>query len=1639
MPPHKKTFFSFIFLIHLCVVQISGQMRQVYVDPGGEFRIIQKISFYSPSQGFIASTDNGPGFVGFTTDSGRTFTKRFITLGNVNYNGYSVNLTFGFGIKGVKAFNQDTIIAYGDYGLVPAILYSTNGGVSYLLVYHSQFNPNLLNGGITDMVFPENNNIGYAVDADRILKTTNKGLSWSVVRTDPNSYFNHIEGVDNNNLVTFSNEYNANKLLKTTNAGSSWQTVPLPVPVTGSTIFYSTFLTANKGWLNIKDNNDSIRVYYTSNGGTNWVQKNHAEASPFGCFKMKFVNDSTGFAIAGIFTTFKTTDSGKVWQPLPRDNNFSYFNSYHYDIQCLNQNQLWCGGHQDFLELSTNGGGIPYPKAFFKIDTTNSYTNNVVRLFNYSKPAYQFKWYVNNILISTSYNATYTHNTSSTLDSIKLVVTNGTVADSVTKYQYFNLPVVITSFTPTTGVTGTAVTITGINLNGASQVRFGGINAANFTVVSPTQVNAVVGNGATGAVTVTTPQGTGSLGGFTYLPPPTSNLPTAISDSILCKSESISVVLQNTQPNVKYELIDSLNFSYGSVNSIGGTAGFLTSPISRTGNYRIKATRIGYPTSTVTFTNKIFILVEHTRSVFTASRVNIVPNERVNFGNQSIDAQTYNWTFQQDANISSSTQTSPQNIFYTSPGQKTLTLISTSVNGCKDTLQSNAVMVLSNPNPDESCYALNVDDSDWAYFPASPASLSPVALSTSNGYYVCGYGNKPKLKTRYGTPKHFSSDGVAYFARYTTNGVLNWYLYIRESGQFYGAEQDSSGNVYILGSCKTQKYLTLINGDSIRVSATPTDTISYSSKVNGFILKLDSSGNYLWHTIIDDPSTEFAGYPVSGGMPNKLKIRGNRVTIAGTFLANLAYTRNGVKQTLITLTNSVYPNDLQNNFILHIKDDGSLVWHMYFENMATNQRRAVSGIGVDANKNIYLSGYYENQVKIHDVGNVTNITLNGNLGSPSSYVLKFDSTGRYIWKAELKYQPSFNPVSLYDIVTTDNGTCYVTGASSLFNNTPSFQVTSSNGTLSNVSLSSFILLKFDSAGIYKWAQGTKRSYYGQGTSIFLKGPNLFVTGSVSNNGQAQDHFVFTSSDSMQVGRLLHESEFFVVQYDTLGVLKRIVKSGANAGGHTLPNKILKDDNDNFIIGGMIDGYNGGTGTYMVFYNTITTNNHDAFFMKLDPDFCYGDLQPTADAGPDRSKCAGDTVMLGVSAGGENFYWHSNPPGFTSFLFNPVASPTVTTTYYLSTVNQSGYIGLDTITITVLAAPLATAGSDTTICNGTSAVIGAAAVAGYTYAWTSIPAGFTSAIANPTVTPTSSTQYVLSVLNQSGCSKKDTVVVNVINAIAPSVAISTPASSVCSGVSVTFTAVPGNGGVSPTYQWQVNGVNAGTNSNTFTSSALTNGAQVKVIMTSSLGCASPASATSNIITMTITNSAVPTIVASGNTTVLTGQNSTISTAITNGGSSPSYQWQDSTNAHTWQNISGATSATINYLPVQTGNKLRCVLTSNAVCTSPLIVTSNTLIFTVNAVTAIPPVAASNYGIRYFPNPVRDILFIDSLKLSDKWQTLEVFLMDGKKHIAHFDISNRRSFNLDVSRLPSGQLIAVLRKKNGAPVYLKFIKL
>lgn len=180
-------------------------------------------------------------------------------------------------------------------------------------------------------------------------------------------------------------------------------------------------------------------------------------------------------------------------------------------------------------------------------------------------------------------------------------------------------------------------------------------------------------------------------------------------------------------------------------------------------------------------------------------------------------------------------------------------------------------------------------------------------------------------------------------------------------------------------------------------------------------------------------------------------------------------------------------------------------------------------------------------------------------------------------------------------------------------------------------------------------------------------------------------------------------------------------------------------------------------------------------------------------------------------------------------------------------------------------------------------------------------------------------------------------------IAPSVSISAiPAGPVCAGTNITFTAVPVNPGATPVYQWQVNGVNVGSNSTTYSSSALTMGSNVSVSLTADANCPSAAS---NVITITVYPVTVPQVTITPNVSgaICPGATVTFTATASNGGSTPSFQWQVN-GVNVGGNSSTYTSSTWN-----NGDQVQVIMTSSASCPNPAGANSNVVVMTVNAPT------------------------------------------------------------------------------------------
>jgi hypothetical protein len=106
-------------------------------------------------------------------------------------------------------------------------------------------------------------------------------------------------------------------------------------------------------------------------------------------------------------------------------------------------------------------------------------------------------------------------------------------------------------------------------------------------------------------------------------------------------------------------------------------------------------------------------------------------------------------------------------------------------------------------------------------------------------------------------------------------------------------------------------------------------------------------------------------------------------------------------------------------------------------------------------------------------------------------------------------------------------------------------------------------------------------------------------------------------------------------------------------------------------------------------------------------------QLTTNAGLDDMICINDNIQLNAT-GGVSFSWNASPTLSCTNCPNPIATPTTTTTYVVSSTSGSGCVDYDTIEIVVnpLPGPVITPSGPTSFCNGESVILYASGFSGY---------------------------------------------------------------------------------------------------------------------------------------------------------------------------------------------------------------------------------------------------------------------------------------------------------------------------------------
>ena len=1645
-----------------------AQMRQVNVDNIQPANEIYKLSFYSPSEGYVAFRD----WIGYTKDSGRTFIQKKITTSNVNYNGYSVNLTFGFDINGVKAFNKNTVIAYGDYGLVPSILYSSDGGNSFKLVFHSQFNPLQLSTGIKDIVFPQNDNIGFAIDADRILKTTDFGLTWSTINIAVGSFFDHLEAVDNINVFAMSTAYTTNKLIKTTNSGLNWRILNLPV-ITNGKMSYPYFLTANTGWLSMKDDNNVGYFYKTIDGGNNWLLQNSIPTTSFFSKKLKFVNDSTGYALSNQYIIYKTTNNGSIWEPLQRDNNFINLGYTHTDIQFLSATQFWAGGGHGFLEINTNAAQAPLPKAYFKIDTSGFASGNNINLLNYSNPVYQFKWYVNNILVSSNYNATYVHNILNSVDSIKLSVTSGTGSDSITEYQYFVVPnfPVINSFYPISGTTSTFITITGSGLSGVTSVKFGGVPASSFSIISPNVITATISNGASGLVSVTDSHGTSSQPGFTYNDLPVSDPP--LINGFTPTSGAVGTNVTITGNN--FGATTSSNVIY-----FGATKAAI---ISSSANQIVCKVPVGASYKPISILNVVTHLSTTSKKPF-----NVTFPDSSNFTPSS-----FSTAYELDvANFGAVTGVDMD-------GDNQPDLISVTGNlGSNLTINRNAGFGgIFSFDP-----AIKIADGGNFEISDLDGDGLPDIGSVTNKPFINIVRNKS-------TPGLISFDSQIPVSMFGDTQDL----------AIDDLDNDGKPDIAVAGY---DGLLSIVKNTSVPgflSFAEPKKNILNSLVLGVKIGDIDGDGNKDVVTLnsnLQFTSTSFTCF-------RSTSVKGNI-----SFQSPVIFSVPGIAGAGRNIFLADYDNDNKLDVIILLDHNYSI-----FRNISIP-----GNIGFDTAVNISFT--YNKQG-----GNIAN--LNGD-SKPDAIIGAF--TARML--------SLYENTSVPGTISNDNGTTIVASPYMVVpynTNAADFNMDGKMDLIVSGASDNKILILKNNIGIpsifslcantnsnitsdlngnnYQWQTDTGRGFTNLADNLNFSGTKT-VTLNLTNipagwngykyrcNVEGKYSTIFKMVVTVPTKPIVSISTSTPVVCFGNEVLFTAV--GTNAGANPIYDWML---NDSIIR---------GDGTQLRI-NLLRKNDKISVIIR-NQDLCSifpndtsnvitmtitGNAPSVSITAPITSACSGSSLNFTATPANADsilsYQWTvdgnivgTNSPLLTTSAFSPIVASSMVKVTLGSITSCGNYVNVSSnlipVTVTYIPPPtISISSNNQATCKDSSVTFIATVINPGTspsYQWQVNGINTGTNIATFSTNSLKDKDQIKAIITSYPSCGNITATSNVIvmsmSAVTPpTVVINTITTDICSETNTTFTATPSNADSTKNYQWQVNGVNEGTNSNIFNTASLKKDDQVKVILTSVNNCGS-ISATSNIITLNVIAPLQSSVTISTASINICPSTTVSFTAIpVNGGTSPSYQWQ----------INGVTVGSNSNIfitdALQPNDQVLVKLTSNATCvllnaTSNLItmviplltkplpvkygkiikvtnpdatvkyswqqqinsswsdvipsqndVSFNVLVSGVYRVSALKNGcivfsdslsaiinSSSNRKVYLFPNPASQIIIIDSIPISQNWENVDIVNDEGKRMYLPVSIKNSTSITISVRSILAGTYFAILRKNTGETLTLKFVK-
>lgn len=289
-------------------------------------------------------------------------------------------------------------------------------------------------------------------------------------------------------------------------------------------------------------------------------------------------------------------------------------------------------------------------------------------------------------------------------------------------------------------------------------------------------------------------------------------------------------------------------------------------------------------------------------------------------------------------------------------------------------------------------------------------------------------------------------------------------------------------------------------------------------------------------------------------------------------------------------------------------------------------------------------------------------------------------------------------------------------------------------------------------------------------------------------------------------------------------------------------------------------------------------------------------------------------------------------------------------------------------------------------------------------------------------------------NINGISEQIVLIISQ-NVAAPKIKFGNPINQqFCGGKVAYFNVTATDGGTNPSYQWKVNGIDVGTNQNTYSTTTLQNNDVVSCYLTSNASCVNSPYASASVTVSVVTPTVLSVTITTDNLTICAGDSITLNATGLNVNSQyPYYNWTFNGNTIQGGNTGQVSGPVLTHTPTESGVYV-CNLSDGEGChTTNGSVASNTI-----AVTVLPQPcnlgidAFEISGLNYYPNPVKEKLTISAKELISN---ITIYTISGQKVL--FMNVNSDATALNLSNLSSGTYFAKIESDQKTK-YIKIIK-